>query len=74
MSWRKNGHRSGMATTEIRHAAIMIESASKDEAIGKLTRFARRLYPTSDGYESHSVVVQDATVSDPDAVNYAPQM
>lgn len=45
-----------------RHAVGVLPAISKDEALGKAMRIARKTFPTNDGWRHHHVLVHDVDV------------
>lgn len=44
------------------HGAGVVEAESRDAAIGKVMRIARKVFPSSDGWQDHDAVVQSADI------------
>lgn len=49
--------------TENRHALGFVQANSKDEAIGKVLRIGKKVYPSIEGWRDHHIVVADVNTS-----------
>lgn len=48
------------------HTGCLVEAINKDEAYGKGTRIARKIYPSSSGWQGHHIAVGVTNVIDPE--------
>lgn len=55
-------------TTAFHHAVCIVDAASRDEAVGKGLRVARKIYPLSNEWMSHDAVacLANQVTADPD--------
>ena len=57
---------------DIFHHAFVVEAISRDEAVGRAFRVARKVFPPNDGWFQHDAVAQHAEPVDVDLAAWVP--